>query len=221
VIDRGPTAEFDEAYARVPDYFGDEPDELVVEHIELLPPQGRVLDLGCGQGRNSLWLAERRFAVDAIDPSAVSIRCVREAAERKGLTVNAICTDFESFDAERPYDAVLAMGLVPVLRRPQIGSLVQRVRAWLGIGRHLFITAFTTEDEAYERHRAQWREIGRNSFRSPDGGIRTYLDPGEIIRFFHDFAVVHHWEGLGPEHRHGDGPLHRHAVTDAVLRRGA
>jgi len=34
-----------------------------------------------------------------------------------------------------------------------------------------------------------------------------------------DFEVIHSWEGLGHEHRHGDGPLERHGLAAAVFRR--
>ncbi len=36
---------------------------------------------------------------------------------------------------------------------------------------------------------------------------------------FVKLEVVHTWEGLGQEHRHGDGPTERHGLAEAVLRR--
>jgi hypothetical protein len=30
---------------------------------------------------------------------------------------------------------------------------------------------------------------------------------------------LHHWEGMGPEHRHGDSPMERHAMTEVVFQR--
>jgi hypothetical protein len=63
----------------------------------------------------------------------------------------------------------------------------------------------------------QWDSIGKHSFGDGQGNLRTYLEAGQILDLFVDYRVVHHWEGLGPEHRHGDGPLERHALIEAVF----
>ena len=45
------------------------------------------------------------------------------------------------------------------------------------------------------------------------------IEPGELVQLFPGFSVLHSWEGLGPEHRHGDGPVERHGRAEAILRR--
>ncbi|MGB8649705.1 MAG: class I SAM-dependent methyltransferase [Mycobacteriales bacterium] len=54
------------------------PDESLVQwHGEgqlHLPPGARVLELGCGPGRNAIWLAEQGCQVDALDLSAEALR---------------------------------------------------------------------------------------------------------------------------------------------------
>ena len=62
-----------------------------------------------------------------------------------------------------------------------------------------------------------------NSFRVEGKGWRSLLEPGEIATLFEEHLppaseVLHHWEGFGPEHRHGDGPLERHGMAELVLR---
>ena len=82
------------------------------------------------------------------------------------------------------------------------------------------MTAFTTADDGFASRRASGAvQAGRNSFADGRGGVRTYLDLGELPGLFPGFAVLHHWEGLGPEHRHGDSPPERHALSEVVLRR--
>ena len=115
---------------------------------------------------------------------------------------------------------MIGFGLIPVLTRPQIGELVGSVDTHLGAGGHLWITAFGTWDPDYQLRAAEWVAEGRNSFRSPDDRLRTYLEPGELVALFPSFETIHAWEGLGPEHRHGDGPLERHGMAEAVLRWG-
>ena len=71
------------------------PTPLLVEVAELLPP-GRALDLACGAGRNSLYLASLGWQVTAVDSSPVAIRLLRDRA--RGLDVDARVADLETGD---------------------------------------------------------------------------------------------------------------------------
>jgi|SRR5437899_5190853 len=53
-----------------------EPHRLVIEAADLLPP-GRALDLACGAGRNSRYLAERGWRVTGVDRSVAAVQIVR------------------------------------------------------------------------------------------------------------------------------------------------
>jgi SAM-dependent methyltransferase len=62
---------------------------LVAEATALDP--GRALEIGCGEGADAIWLAQRGWTVTAIDVSEVAIRRAREASERVGASVDWIC----------------------------------------------------------------------------------------------------------------------------------
>ncbi len=94
-----------------------------------------------------------------------------------------------------------------------------RVERWTAPGSLLFITAFSSEDDSCERLSQTLEQLGPRSFVTADGEPRTYLEPDQILTLFPDCTPVHHWEGLGPEHRHGDGDPERHHMIEAVLRR--
>ncbi len=117
------------------------------------------------------------------------------------------------------YGSVLLFGLIPVLAWESIDALVHRVGEWLGSNGLVFVTCFTTKDPSYAEYSRQWARIGSHSYAADDGQVRTYLEPGRLPDLFADYRVVHHWEGTGPEHRHGDGDRHHHAMAEAVLRR--
>ncbi len=70
------------------------PAQVLLENRHLLPPQGRVLDLACGLGRNSLFLAERGgLRVSAWDFSRVAIDKLRETACARDLDISAEVRD--------------------------------------------------------------------------------------------------------------------------------
>jgi len=64
---------------------------LVAEVAGLVP--GRALDVGCGEGADAIWLAQRGWAVTAVDISEVAVGRAQEAAERAGVTVEWVCED--------------------------------------------------------------------------------------------------------------------------------
>jgi len=100
------------------------PNRFLVSEVGSLPA-GRALDLGCGEGRNAVWLADRGFRVDAVDFSDVGLAKGRRLAERRGVEVAWVEADLGEFvPAERSYDLVIVFylqlpwgSLRPVLRR--------------------------------------------------------------------------------------------------------
>jgi SAM-dependent methyltransferase len=211
---------YDDYYRKTPDVFGSEANAILVDHVHLVDPSATALDLGCGQGRNSLFLARRKVPVHALDSSIEAICAVEVAAQMEGLPIRTIHGGFDELvQIPEGYGAVMVFGMIPDLRREQVTALVEMVDRVLADDGVLFITAFGNWDPAFEGHRSKWTEDAENSFCSLDGVVRTYLEPGELVALFPDLEVIHSWEGLGPEHRHGDGPPERHGLAEAVLRK--
>ena len=121
----------------------------VAELAPLLPEKSRVLDLGCGEGRNSLFLASLGHSVVAIDRSAAGIDKLRAIAEHAGTNVDARVGDIGALelDPADEYDCVLAHGVLYYLDnsvwRRLLTSLKQRTRPG---GFHVF-TVFIYNEE--------------------------------------------------------------------------
>jgi SAM-dependent methyltransferase len=63
------------------------------------PAEGaRAIDLGCGEGRNAIWLAMLGWSVTGVDMSAVGIDRGRATAEANDLGINWIVADLEAWD---------------------------------------------------------------------------------------------------------------------------
>jgi SAM-dependent methyltransferase len=112
-------------------FFVEWPDESLVDYFAsgMLRP-GRVLELGCGHGRNALYLAQQGCEVDAVDFSPKAISWARERAHAVGLAVNFhCCSVFDLPPPERPYDLVYDCGCfhhLPPHRRLTYLRLVTR-----------------------------------------------------------------------------------------------
>ena len=100
-------AAWDHRYSGPDLVWGAGPNRFVAEELAALPP-GRAIDLGTGEGRNAIWLAERGWRVTAVDFSAAGLdRAARLAAER-GVTVDWVQADLLDYTpAPGGYDLVL------------------------------------------------------------------------------------------------------------------
>jgi SAM-dependent methyltransferase len=71
---------------------------------------GRALDLGCGEGRNAVWLAEQGWEVTAVDFSEVAIAKGREMAAVRGVQVSWLAGDLNSYEPQvAGFDLVIAL----------------------------------------------------------------------------------------------------------------
>ena len=87
------TAEWDARYSeRDGAMWSGRPNGRLVAEVAALTP-GRVLDVGCGEGGDAIWLAQRGWTVTAIDISDVAVSRAREAAQLNGAAVEWVCGD--------------------------------------------------------------------------------------------------------------------------------
>ncbi|MGW7072837.1 class I SAM-dependent methyltransferase [Streptomyces sp. NPDC054855] len=129
-------------------FFVAKPDENLASYVErgLVTP-GRALDLGCGPGRNSLYLASLGFQVDAVDLSPAAVDWAEERARETGADIRFHRGDaFALTDTELrgPYDLIHDSGCfhhLPPHRRVSYLSLLDRA---LAPGGHLGLTAFAS-----------------------------------------------------------------------------
>jgi len=83
---------WDERYAGPELVWGSGPNCFVAEELAALPP-GRAIDLGTGEGRNAIWLAERGFTVTAVDFSRVGLARAAGLAAQRGVSVDWVHAD--------------------------------------------------------------------------------------------------------------------------------
>jgi SAM-dependent methyltransferase len=112
--------------------FNTKPNAFLVEMTRGLTP-GKALDVGMGQGRNALYLAQQGWAVTGFDPADKAVAAAQEQATKLGVPLNALVLRDDQFDfgngqwdlivisyvgvrevAPRIYDALKAGGLVVV-----------------------------------------------------------------------------------------------------------
>jgi len=131
---REPTHFWDNFYSNrergIP-FFKDKPDENLVNYFESkIITSGKVLELGCGPGRNAIYLSNQGFEVDAVDLSELSIQWANERAKNRSLHVNFIQKNIFDFDIQDGvYDMVYDSGCfhhIAPHRRMNYLSLIEK-----------------------------------------------------------------------------------------------
>ncbi|MBT2637951.1 MULTISPECIES: class I SAM-dependent methyltransferase [unclassified Bacillus (in: firmicutes)] len=168
-------------------FFENHPDENLVEYIEMKRlVAGKVLDLGCGPGRNAIYLARNGFQVDAVDQSSEGLEWAKEREKEQKVQVNFIQRNiFEMEIEEGTYDLVYDSGCfhhIPPHRRMNYIELVKRA---LKPGGLFALTCFVEGGELGGAAISDWEVYRGKSMR---GGLGFTAE--KLTRIFHEFTAV-------------------------------
>jgi tellurite methyltransferase len=170
--------------------FGDASQEIL-DLIPLLPLGAKVLDLGCGDGRNAIPLARAGFTVTAIDLSEAGIRKLNTLSVREKLTIHCSVADMTRFEYPEGYDLIISHGCLHFVERRQWEEMIGQFKIHTAPFGFNVITVFTDaisvspdlaplcvglfrEGELFERY-SGWETILKKSYTFQDehaGGIR-------------------------------------------------
>jgi tellurite methyltransferase len=96
---------------------------LAIEYLK-----GEILDLGSGLGNLSLEAGRRGYRVVAVDASPTAVEHINADARREGLSVEAVQVNIENWSIDRPYDTIVAIGLLMFFRREQALDLLRAIQ---------------------------------------------------------------------------------------------
>ena len=211
---------WDAIYAANEAPWGTAPRELVVEVSRRLSPPKRILDLGCGSGRDAFYLHQRGHRVTAVDISTVAIKTAAGSctqAENPQFIVGDFCSFLSAASAES-FDGVVSMNALNHAGDAFFDTLadVQRV---LRPGGVLALSLFADDDEEFNRN----KRIAPRTFESIGGAVRLVAEH-EIISALSNYRieVFKKEQYLGEPHA-GASRSHRHSFFRilALLRQTA
>jgi tellurite methyltransferase len=123
---------FNEKYKKSPKLFGEEPMPLVKRALTYID-KGKALELGVGNGRNTLFLLRNTFKVTGVDMSEEGIKILKERAAGNP-NLNLVVSNVLDFKTTERFNLVLAIGLLHFLEKNKINSLIRNMRKWTAPG---------------------------------------------------------------------------------------
>ncbi len=141
-------SQWNELYASTELVWTAEANRFVVEELAGLAA-GRALDLGTGEGRNAIWLAERGWQVTAVDFSAVGLAKAAALEARRGVTgVRWVEADLREY---QPGPAAYDLVLLAYIHLPpdEFAALLQRAASALAPGGTLLVVGHDVDNIAH------------------------------------------------------------------------
>ncbi|MCK4850168.1 MAG: class I SAM-dependent methyltransferase [Phycisphaerae bacterium] len=104
--------QYDKKYAQKTYYWGKRPSSFCLKVLELLPPDQprKLIDIGCGEGRQAVFFARNGYEVTAFDLSPQGVDKTCKLADEAGVSVRAFEADMREYRLTETFDIVFCHG---------------------------------------------------------------------------------------------------------------
>ena len=153
----------------------DTPDGFILDVVATRAKPGRALDLGCGSGVFSAWLAKQGYEVTGLDVIPRAIEMSNERAVAEGVQVNWINADLLSWNAPSQFDVIVDSGCLHSLIGGDVSRYKEQLLRWLAPGSDYVLGHFG------KRHALDWRPVGPTR-RTRDQLVQLFTPPLEVVK---------------------------------------
>jgi tellurite methyltransferase len=203
---------FDTLYRNAQNYYGTEPSGGLLECIrkyQILPC--RALDMGCGGGRNSLWLADHGYDVLAVDVSAEAVRATLAAASTAHLQIRAcVCDIAQDTLGGDTFGLIVAVTTLNHVSEQRLHHAYALISDSLVTGGIFYCVVLTTGDPGFSGDAEHASECSHL--------ISHYFQPTELRSAFANLSILEYSEYVKPDTSHGAPHLHAKAKLVAHKR---
>ncbi len=189
-------------------------DPLLKKALPFINKSGKhLLDIGCGEGADSVFFAKKGFQVKAIDSNSSYLNRLKVFIKDQGLP-NIIIEDKNVIDCPYPknhYDIVNCLLVGCCMRRSEFEIMLKSIKNTVKPGGIIIMSMRNYLDLEIEDLSLLTKKIEPNTF-IKNGDcctIRYYIEKERLRNLFNDFELLYYYEGLAPDKykevpKHGD-----------------
>ncbi len=169
-------------------------------------PGSKVLDLGCGQGSDALFLVKNNFLVTAIDSSDVAINQIKiKKDEFKLDNLELICGDISDFDIKKnKYQVIICRNVLNFLDKDKALKILNNLQNNIQKGSYIIVEIFTKNDPSF---------VSDNKFAS-------YFEEQELLNIFSGYKIFYYLENIILDSGHpGFSNPHKHGVARIIAQK--
>ena len=154
----------------------------VVEAVRTIKPC-KVLDLGCGQGRNALFLSLLGFEVTAVDQNIPGLQYLKNVAEAENLDIKVAHYDINTAAIQNTYDFISSTVVLMFLNPECIDNIITNIQEQTNIGGYnLIVSAMSTEDAPCPLP---------FPFTLKENELKEYYRDWELVKYNENFGHLH------------------------------
>ena len=174
------------------------PSKLLIRALNYIQ-KGKALDLGSGNGINSVFLAKKGFTVTAIDNSKEQITKLTELSDMENINININQENIISFKPKEKFDLIISIATLHFLGKMEIINLIEKIKNCTDHNGLNVISAFTDEN--------------------PKKTFPHLFKKNELKDFYKDWNILYYEEFLGELEKHDNSDLHKHAFANLIAKK--
>ena len=142
-------SKWDQRYSNQNFVYGKLPSKFLAENYSYIKSGSTVLDMGMGEGRNAVFLAQKGYKVTGVDISSIAVRKANLLAKEYDVRLRTITASFESYNMpDESVDAIICFYYVD-------RDLISKMIKWLRPGGVIFYEAYTTDQKKLDKKYAK------------------------------------------------------------------
>jgi tellurite methyltransferase len=197
---------WEESYKRkdkLDTFGGGKPSKSLVSAVVNINLPAKALDLGCGEGRNALYIAKLGFETLASDISESGIAKLKIVAKELHLNIDATVCDMRQYEFKETFNLIICTGCLHLIHRQEWQQVIKTMKLATHSGGINVVGVFT--DEAPEPEDQRGMMVG-------------LFKEGELLTCYQDWEILEKKTYIF-EHTHPDGPTHKHAGNEIIARK--
>ena len=123
---------YEDEYRIVDYYWGIKPNKMCYQVLQLMPPTRplKLLDIGCGEGRDAVFFACNGYDVTAFDISVAGIEKTIKLAEQAGVHVKVFKANVLDYRLDSPFDILYSSGVLHYIKQEYRRDIFANYKAY-------------------------------------------------------------------------------------------